>query len=182
MNSQDNEDGLITEPEVVFNDGIEDENEEFSFADDGPPAFVTRQPLPDMPSEFDPKHKLDFEGLLYIGYLTHEFMWMGHRFKIRTITTNEYLEVALLHNRYKDTIGDVRAYTAAVVAACVVTVDNKAIPLPIERRAVQSEVEYAFRYIIDHWYPWVIDAVYEQFRGLEGRVESVMEQMGKVSG
>jgi len=178
----DNEDKLIEQPTPFIEDDLAEavsEEEYPPFADDGSPAHIQEQPVQEMPKSFDEKHKLDFEGLLYIGYLTHEFVWMGHRFKIRTITTNEYLEVALLHKRFKDSIGDVRAYTAAVVSACIETVDGKTLPLPLDRRSVESSVEYAFRYIIDHWYPWVIDAVYEQFRSLEGRVESVMEEMGK---
>lgn len=131
---------------------------------------------------FDERHRLDFEGLLYLGYLTDEFVWMGHKFSIRTITTNEYLEVALLHRKFQSTIGDIRAYTAAIVAACLVTVDGQDLPLPLDRLVKDVSLEYRFRYVTDHWYPWVIDAVYERFQELESKVESVMESMGKASG
>lgn len=129
---------------------------------------------------FDQRHRLDFEGLLYLGYLTDDFVWMGHRFKIRTITTNEYLEVALLQSKYKDTIGDIRAYTAAVVAACVESVDGHPMPMPLDRMAQSNSLSYRYQYVIDHWYPWIIDALYERFQLLEGRVEKVLEAMGKV--
>lgn len=180
MHTEDpGEDSVIEMPDL---ESIVDEMayENVESADYEPPAHVSEDPLR-VDHEFDPKHKLDFSGLLFIGKLTEEFVWMGHRFKIRTITTNEYLEVALLHRRYKDSIGDVRAYTSAIVAACLETVDGKSLPIALDRKSVESTVEYAFRYVIDHWYPWVIDAIYEKFRELEGRVESVMDEMGKVS-
>ena len=49
-------------------------------------------PLP----QFDPRHRDAFEGLIHIGALTETFPWLGHRFTIRTLTTGELAEVALL--------------------------------------------------------------------------------------
>lgn len=139
-------------------------------------GVVDEEELP----QFDQRHRLDFEGLLYLGYLTDDFVWMGHRFRIRTITTNEYLEIALLQVKYKETIGDIRAYTAAVVAACVELVDGQPLPMPLDRVAQSNSLSYRYQYIVDHWYPWIIDAIYERFQLLEGRVEKVLEAMGKV--
>src|SRR5690348_6594372 len=69
--------------------------------------------------EFDPKVRQDFEGLLYLGRLTHTFNWLGHRFLIRTLSAGEILEVGLLHKPYIGSLADVKAYQAAVVAAAV---------------------------------------------------------------
>lgn len=175
------EDDVLSEPEPVFLA----ESEPTPSGPTVTPSAVTdtaQEPVEDSLPSFDPKHRLDFEGLLYLGHLTDEFIWMGHRFTIRTITTNEYLEIALLHRRFAGTIGDVRAYTTAVVAACLVLADGQDIPLPLERTTRDVSLEYRFRYISEHWYPWIIDAIYERFQQLEGRVEQVMEAMGKASG
>ena len=37
--------------------------------------------------EFDPKVRQDFDGLLYLGRMTHTFSFVGHQFVIRTLTT-----------------------------------------------------------------------------------------------
>lgn len=129
--------------------------------------------------EFDPRHREDFEGLLYLGALTHEFEWAGHRFKIRTLTSGEMLEVGLAQRQYRDSIGGDRAYTTAMVAACIVLVDGKPLPRPISTDVGDTEFANKFGYVRDHWFPWVIDTVYEEYMKLEARVIEIMESMGK---
>lgn len=172
MPVSDKEEGVISLPEEVFFPADADEVTPKEAVTDEEGRIVM----------FDERHKLDFEGLLFLGHLTDTFVWMGHKFTIRTLTTNEYLEVALLHKQYQGTIGDIRCYTAAIVAACIERVDGKELPLPLERTARDNQLSYRYQYISEHWYPWIIDAVYERFQLLEARVEKVLEAMGKVSG
>jgi hypothetical protein len=133
-----------------------------------------------VPPEFDPRHREDFDGLLYLGALSHEFVWAGHRFKIRTLTTGELLEVALAQRAYRDSLGDSRAYVTAAVAACIVLVDGKPLPRPITTDISDTEFSNKFGYVRDHWYSWVVDAVYEEFMKLEARATEILEAMGKV--
>lgn len=131
------------------------------------------------PPEFDPRHREDFEGLLYIGALTHEFSWAGHRFKIRTVTTDELLEVGLAQKKYRDSLGDSRAYVTAMAAACIVLVDGKPLPRPLTSDMADTEFSNKFDYVRSHWYPWTVDAVYEEYMKLEARVVEIIESMGK---
>lgn len=131
---------------------------------------------------FDERHKRDFEGLLYIGALEDSFDWLGHDFVIRTLTTGELLRLTQVHAEYVDTIGFDKAYQAAVVAACVVSVDGKPLPEPLERRASDIDVSRSrFKYVLG-WYPQVLDVIYSKYRELEGRVEAVIDQMLKHPG
>lgn len=132
--------------------------------------------------EFDPKVRQDFEGLLYLGRLTDEFEWFGHRFVIRTLTVGELTEIGLLHKPYANSLADAKAYQALLVAACLVTVDGKSLPLPISDDKADTELINKFRYIFDHWYPVTLDAVYERFLLLEARVNEVIEAMAKAHG
>lgn len=140
-------------------------------------ASESEEPLP----EFDPRYQQDFEGLLYIGKLTKTFNWLGHRFTIRTLTTEEVLEVGLVHRQYAETVADVKAYQTAVVAACVVAVDDQPMPIPITMEPTDTGLINRFRAVL-RWFPPTLDAVYNEYLNLESRVTEVIEAMGKVSG
>jgi hypothetical protein len=137
---------------------------------------VSRETLP----SFDERHRLDFEGLLYLGSLTTTFSWLGHTFLIRTLTTDEVLEVGLIHRPFVNTMAEAKAYQAAVVAGCVQRVDNKPLVVPLTDS--ESELSAKFVYVKDHWFPPVLDAIYEQYLLLENKVEEVIAEMGKASG
>lgn len=136
------------------------------------------EPLP----EFDPRVREDFEGLLFLGYLRHEFTWIGHQFTIRTLRIGEILEVGMVHKPYVGSLAEVKAYQAAVVAACVVQVDGRPVALPITDDPADTELANKFAYILRSWFPVVLDAIYDEYQALEGRVEQVIEAMGKASG
>lgn len=146
--------------------GDEDENE---------PTSSKGETLP----EFDPRVREDFEGLLYLGRLSHTFPWAGHEFTIRTLTTGETLEVGLLSQPYRGTLAEMKAYQAALVACCVTTVDGRAMPVPITDDPRDTAAANRFRYVLRSWFPPVLDAVYEQYLLLEERVARVLAAMGK---
>lgn len=131
---------------------------------------------------FDDRHKNDFEGLLYLGALQKKFKWLGHAFVIRTLTTDELLSVGLIVKEYEGTIGATKAYTTAVVALCTTTVDGEHLPFPYKDGPDIDYAENRFRYVARNWFPFTIDAVYDQYLALEQRVREVLAQMGEASG
>ena len=148
---------------------------------DGTPQGETQASDGDPLPEFDPRFRTDFEGLTYIGALTHEFQWAGHQLRIRTLTIEDLLEVGLAQAQYRDTLGDSRAYITAVVAACIVNVDGKPLPQPLTSNPSDTPFSNAFTYVKSQWYPWTADAVYQEFTKLEARVDEVIKAMGKAS-
>jgi hypothetical protein len=131
--------------------------------------------------EFDPRHREAFDGLLFLGALDTEFVWAGHRFKIRTLTTGELLEVALAQRQYRDSLGDSRSYVTAIAAACIVHVDGKPLPQPLSTQVSDTEFSNKFAYVRDSWFPWVTDTVYGEYMKLEAQATEVLEAMGKAS-
>jgi hypothetical protein len=129
---------------------------------------------------FDEQYKQDFVGLNFVGKLVHNFEWMGHRFKIRTLMVDELIQIGMVHAKYQQTLADVKAYQTLVVAGCLETLDGKPLPVPIDMDT--DLVEERFNFIKTHWFPWTVDAVYEQYLLLEVRVQKVIEAMGKASG
>jgi len=81
---------------------------------------------------FDERYKEDFEGLMFLGALTASFSYIGHKFIIRTLTSFEYLAAARVTKSFEDTIGANRAQATVVAALCIVSVDGKQLPIPIE--------------------------------------------------
>lgn len=134
------------------------------------------EPLP----EFDPQAREPLEGLLFIGKLTREFNWLGHKFVIRTLRVDEIMEIGLLHREYVGTIGDVPAYRACLVAACIERVDGQ--PIALGLGPANSDLEARFMYVRTNWYQITIDTIYEQWLVLEGQSAEVMAAMGKVRG
>lgn len=136
---------------------------------------------------FDQRYKDDFDGLAFLGALEARFDYIGHRFHIRTLTTNELLAVAMIVKQFEGTVGDSRAYATAMVAMSVVSVDGIGLPSPHEEKS--AEYAWAFErfdYVKAKWFPWTVDYVYERFLLLEERVRNVLiemtEQAKKVQG
>lgn len=132
--------------------------------------------------EFDQRHAQDFEGLLYLGRLTDTFTWLGHTFLIRTLVSGEVLEIGLLHKPYVGSLSDVKAYQAAVVAACVLEVDGKPMPVPLTNEASDTALANRFQYVLRSWFTPTLNVIYERYLLLEDRVERVIAAMGKASG
>lgn len=132
--------------------------------------------------EFDPRWRDELRGLIYLGALSDEFDWLGHHFKIRTLTTGELAEVALIAKPYAGSEAALKAWQAAIVAACVVEVDGQPIALPLTSDVDDTLVRAKFRYVMDKWFPPVLDVVYNRYVGLEYVVREVLEAMGKASG
>ena len=145
------------------------------------PADEEEQQEADLP-EFDPQYRDAFNGLLFVGALSDQFDWLGHRFHIRTLTTGELAEVALLAKPYAGSEAALKAWQAATVAAALVTVDGKEIAIPLTSEIGDTHVAAKFRYVMDKWFPPVLDAIYERYIRLELQVRDVISAMGKASG
>lgn len=144
---------------------------------------VVVEPEPDtltIPIEFDPRYRSDFDGLLYLGALTDSFEWAGHSFTIKSLTVGDLLEVARISKDWEDTMGASRAYTSAICAACVLTVDGRQMVQPIARDSPGRVLE-RFEYIKKNWYPYSVDAIYNRYVILEARVEEMMRRVGEAS-
>lgn len=133
--------------------------------------------------KFPDEHVQDFNGLMYLGALTDEFDFLGHRITIRTLTTDEILGIGLLLKKYEGSIAQEKAYAAAIVAAAVTSVDGRALPGAIGK----SQDEYAplhikFNYVRTRWFPWTVDFIFSRFLALEDRVREVFQEMGKAQG
>ncbi len=130
---------------------------------------------------FSPEHREDFEGLLYLGALTHSFSWLGHRFRLRSLNTDQMLAVTMLTREFDQSMGQGLAYKAAMVACATVSVDGKDLPIPIG----SSDDVYAWaRARFDHcvrWFPQTIEAVYAEYMVLDAKIDEVMVAMGKAS-
>lgn len=135
------------------------------------------QPLPTL----DPKFREDFDGLLFLGKLEDEFTWLGHRFVIRTLTTEEILETGLIVKPYRDTMAEVKAYQAAIVAGTVVSVDGRPMPTPLTMSPSDTPLRNRFEYVRRNWFPPTLDVVYERYLLLEDRARAALEAMGEAS-
>jgi len=132
--------------------------------------------------EFDDRHRLDYDGLLYLGSLSHIFRFAGHEFKVRTLNTDEILEVGLLTQRWSGTMSAERAYVTAMVAAALISVDGQYLPQPITRDSSESRLSTQFAFIKGKYFPQVVDFVYQCILVLESRVDEILLKMGEASG
>jgi hypothetical protein len=131
---------------------------------------------------FPDEMRQPFNGLAFIGKLTSDFVWMGHKIVIRTLTDDEVLEVGLLVKPYMGTYGEAKAYQTACVAACVVSVDGQPLPMPLSNVTAAEWLQTRFDWCKGQWHPIVFDAIYQEFLLLDDDVERVLEAMGEALG
>lgn len=123
----------------------------------------------------------DMDGLLQLGALMASFSWCGHRFVIKTLSSDEELIVATLTREWQETIGGPKAYAIAVAALAVQAVDDVPMPTPVgETGAKHQWAIERFRYA-RRWYPPTIDSIYDHYLALEHRVKGVLDELGKAS-
>ena len=79
-------------------------------------------------------------------------------------------------------MGEIKAYQAACVAACLISVDRQPMPTPITDEVTDTWLDTRFQYVIDHYQPIVIDVIYGELMKLEAKVNEVLTAMGKASG
>ena len=131
---------------------------------------------------FDPKYEEDFKGLLYIGALQDEFEWLGHRISIRTLKDGELLTLGQIIKPYQDTVGAERAYVNAVVALCLIAIDDKELPIPIgETGRINEWAQQRFNYVKDNYFSSTVDVIYNKYVVLSDKANAVVEAMGKAS-
>lgn len=146
------------------------------------PEALDALTLEDLPS-FDERYAEEFNGLLYLGALSKTFEWVGHKFTIRTLTADEYLATGALTKAYAGTIAEARAYTVAVVALCLTSVDGQPLPTPVRTSA--NDYAWAFQrfdYVKARYFDPTINVIYNEFLVLEYMANQVVDAMGKASG
>lgn len=173
---------------VALMESLQPTEEEYLPFDPTPPKAVIQEPStddaldPDKPVEFDPRHRQDFIGLTFIGALKKRFVWAGHEFVIRTLGTNDVIEAAMLQKPYLGSMAEIKAYQAACVAACLLSVDGQPMPTPITDEVTDTRLATRFQYVLDHYQPILIDVIYGELMKLEAKVNEVLIAMGKASG
>ena len=145
-----------------------------SEVDEDTTSEEVQRELPD----FDPRYRDEFDGLLFIGALTSTFRWFHHDFEIRTLRTDELLRVALAIKPYEGSMGDAKAYQAAITAACLVSIDGQPLPLPMDSTDPDTVFRYRFDWVLRKYFPPMLDIVYEEYLSLETKVARVLAEAG----
>lgn len=151
-----------------------------SGADDTAGASTAAQDQKEPPPAFDERHREPFTGLIYLGALTDTFTMWGHEFVIRTLTTEDIAEVGLLVKQYEGTLATNAVYQAATLAAALVTIDGKGLPLPVVQG--NSGMEQRYKWVARSLFPPVRARLWNKYFSLEQVVDDTVEAMGKVSG
>jgi len=152
------------------------------------PPTPTLPPEPEEPeedafvedvSEFDPKWRQPFSGLLYVGALTDSFEVYGHRFTIATPTLTEHLQIGQVIEPYQSTVMAEVAFQTARVAAYLVEIDGKGLPRPITNDPKETSLHQRFQWVTDNLKRPVINRISDRCYELDAKVEGVLEAMGK---
>lgn len=132
---------------------------------------------------FDPRVAEPFTGLIFLGALKRSFVWLGHSFVVRTLTADEMMNVGLVIRPYMGTIGEQRAYTTAMVAACILTIDGQELPIPVGLGTDDMAwLDMRFQYVRRNLLDFTIDRIYTTYLELRQVVEQVVAAMEKASG
>lgn len=129
--------------------------------------------------EFPPEFRNRFDGLLFVGKLTDTVYVAGHEIVIRTLTNDEIMEVGLVTEKWSGTESAVTAYVTGIAGACMVSLDKRALPLPIHTDDTEVLVRFNYARGLS---PFVTDKVYDRYRALEAKVEQMLAAMGGAHG
>jgi hypothetical protein len=140
------------------------------------------EPVEEDVPEFDPKQKEPFSGLLYVGALTHKFSLYGHSFVIATPTQTERLQMGIVIQPYQNTLSAEIAYSTALVAAYLVSIDGVMLPEPIMTNPKETSLLDRFTWVTENIRRPVIDKIFDECLKLDGTVMGVLDAMGKASG
>jgi hypothetical protein len=172
------EDTEVPEEDAVFlPPAVEPPSEQFLIVE---PSSEDENPGPDEEEvklpEFDPRYREIFEGLLFIGKVSKQFTWFGHKIIMRTPTVDDLLEIGLLHKPWVGTVAEVKAYQALVIAATIQSIDGQPFPPPLhsDDNALEAKFNYVKKY-----YPWTFDKLYNEYLTLDAEVAAAHDALGK---
>lgn len=153
-----------------------DEDDDQWVQADRPPveAESEQEPEPEFDS-FDYKWRNKFEGLAYLGHLEGQVKIPYHEFTVRTLKVGEKIRVVEMVQHLEPSMSYARAYRAAIVAAGLVLVDGK--PLLVGSRNIDA-ISQKYQYVIDNWYDFVVDSLFDKINELEGQVHEILKQLG----
>jgi hypothetical protein len=156
-------------------------------APDTDPASNTAQKAPEAatdtgPKEFDPRWREPFTGLAYLGHLSEEFEFWGHRFQIMTPSHLDKIDIGLLHRPYADTLSSELVFATAMTAAYLKAIDGRDLPQPIVNDPKETALHERFRWVSENLRQPVINRIYNRCLALEEQVEGVLAAMGEARG
>lgn len=133
-------------------------------------------PLEALPSEFDPRHREDFVGMLYLGKLEEECRVVGHTFLLETPDQTLRLAMGPLHKPYVNTLSGERAWESIVVAAFLKRIDSEERPQPL--RGGGPELRDTWAWVTSSIHSQiVISKLFEKCLLLDARVREILEQL-----
>ncbi len=147
---------------------------------EAPEAEAPEAEEPDPLPEFDERHRDAFQGLIYLGRLSHSFELWGHTFVAHTLTSEEHIHVALYMKQYEGTRSTNAVYQSAIVATAVDSVDGQSLPEPLG--FTQNKTDVATPWVMKNWMPAVREKIWEEVFALEEVARHVLEEMGNASG
>lgn len=158
-----------------------------------PPKAPQSNPLPDFEPEIEeqeekiddvtelsPEERSRFQSLLTIGQTTKKVDVLGHPVVIKTMTVADELMVGLESQKYRGSEAFPRAYQSAVLAASVVTIDEKQLYVPISPEESDSEVFQKRLEKIHALYPIVVSEIYRHYMDVEKDFAQLAQKLGKL--
>lgn len=139
------------------------------------PEFITDDEEPEIIEE---PMSDDTYGLLHVGYLSDTVKIGSHEIRIRTLRIGEELNAALLAVKFKDTVEEGRALATAIVAASIISVDNKPL-LGLGLGPGDDSIESKFDYILKNWYWESIRQIWDVYNDLIVRARDSADEIKK---
>lgn len=140
------------------------------------PPQEEQTPLAEVSSEFDPRHRDNFVGLLYLGKLEDMCTIAGHRFRLATPNLRDRLAMGPLHKTYANTVVGEMAWRTITVAAYLREIDGQAAPEPLNSR--DEPVAVRLRWVLDSIHSdEMIGLIYQQALLISAQVHELTEAL-----
>jgi hypothetical protein len=130
---------------------------------------------------FSEKIQVAVEGLTYIGKLTDEFNFCGHKFAIQTLLPQHKFAISQVLQPYRDTIHEVDAYQALHVGLAVTAVDGDTEFAPAIGPGIVELTKARLAYVSSHWYPRTIEYIWSRYVLLEATAGKAIAELDRLS-
>ncbi|WP_267716790.1 hypothetical protein [Streptomyces sp. CoH17] len=128
-----------------------------------------------------PDEEVSLTEAIMIGRRERTVYLYDHKFRLKTLTVDEELQIALVAKKWLGTDGYPRAYKTVIVAASLVELDGEPFFVPISREDEDEIVRKKFEKL-KRYYPVLVDPLYAEFSKLEQELAPLLEKLGKSSG
>lgn len=133
---------------------------------------------------FPSESQIPVMGLSFLGHLTRDVNYCGHTWTIRTLRPSEKAAIALVTQKWLNTIAEAQVYANAHVGVAITAVDGNTEWYPPAGPDLDDWVRVRLQAVTDHqkgWHQATLDYLYLEWLDLEEKATDELDRLQNLS-